>query len=90
MTKKIREYEEIVRIQNLNLKKNTNQNTEMNTTSKYKEKEIEKFRLRFKVLEDELNKRENMILELKSMSTKLNKEVNLKDYELEKLVIKKK
>lgn len=61
----------------------------MTTTSKYKEKEIEKFKLRFKVLEDELNKRENIILELKSASNKLNKEVNLKDYEIEKLVVRK-
>lgn len=89
MTKKVRDYEEIVRIQNLNLKKNTSQNNEMSNTSKYKEKEIEKFKLRFKVLEDELNKRENIILELKSRSNKLNKEVNLKDNEIEKLIVRK-
>ena len=89
LTKKIREYEEIVRVINVNLKKNTSKSTEADTTTKYKQKEIEKFKLRFKILEDELHKREEVIHNLKSSLNKGEKDLKHKEEEVSKLITRR-
>ncbi|CAI2383623.1 unnamed protein product [Moneuplotes crassus] len=89
LTKKIREYEEVVRVINVNLKKNTSETTEASTTTKHKLREIEKMKLRFKILEDELHKREDYILALKSKLVKNSKELKHKDEEINKMITRR-
>jgi hypothetical protein len=79
LTKKIREYEDVVRVINKNLKKNTSQNTESSMNSKHRENQIEKSKIRFRILEDELHKREELNLTCKATIQKLNKDIEYRD-----------
>jgi hypothetical protein len=79
LTKKIREYEDVVRVINKNLKKNTSQNTESSMNSKHKDNQIEKSKIRFRILEDELHKREELNLSCKATIQKLNKDIEYRD-----------
>jgi predicted nucleic acid-binding Zn-ribbon protein len=89
LTKKLREYEEVVRVINKNLKKNTSQNTESNLTSKHKEGQIDKYKTRFRILEDELHKREDVNLTLKATIQKLNKDVEHRDEQINKMITRR-
>ncbi|CAI2382273.1 unnamed protein product [Moneuplotes crassus] len=89
LTKKVQEYEEVVRVINTNLKKNNSESSEASTVSKHKLKEIEKMKIRFKVLEDELHKREDAILKLKSILAKNSKDLKHKDEEINKMLTRR-
>ena len=71
MTKRIREYEDVVRVMTKNTKQNTEQSNSSQQNSKFKEQEIVTVKTRNKVLEEALSKREETLLDLKSILKKL-------------------
>ena len=85
MTKRIREYEDVVRVMNKNMKQNTEQSNSSHQNSKSKEQEITTVKTRNKVLEEALHKREEALLGLKSTLKKLQIESKYKDDEIDKL-----
>jgi hypothetical protein len=89
LTKKIREYEDVVRVINKNLKKNTSQNTESSVNSKHKDSQIEKSKIRFRILEDELHKREELNLSCKATIQKLNKDIEYRDDQMIKMTTRR-
>ena len=87
LTKRVREYEDVVRVMTKNMKQNTEQSNSSHQNSKSKEQEISTIKKRNKVLEEALHKREEALLNLKSTLKKLQIESKYKDDEIDKLHI---
>lgn len=85
LTKRLREYEDIVRVLNKSMKQTTTESAESSKNSKLNEHKIDVYKTKNKVLEEELHKREGLVLNCKAVIKKLQTQSNHQDQELDKL-----